>query len=65
MPARIERFTPLPHPTGRPVLGPVLGWAFVAGLLAVIRRLTRQPSLPKMSEQWLLSRQADFHRDQY
>jgi len=65
MPARVERF-PLPHQTDRHMmLGPVLGWALVAALLAIIRRLARQPSLPRMSEQWLLSRQADFHRDQY
>jgi hypothetical protein len=65
MPARVERFT-LPHQTARhTMLAPVLGWAFVVTLLAVIRRLARQPSLPRMSEQWLLSRQADFHRDQY
>jgi hypothetical protein len=65
MPARVERFA-LPHQTGRHMmLGPVLGWAFVVALLAIIRRLARQPSLPRMSEQWLLSRQADFHRDQY
>jgi hypothetical protein len=63
--ARVERFT-LPHQTDRHMmLGPVLGWALVAALLAIIRRLARQPSLPRMSEQWLLSRQVDFHRDQY
>ena len=64
MPARVEGFT-FPHGSGRRILSPVLGWAFVAALLAVIRRVTRQPSLPRMSEQWLLSHQADFHREQY
>jgi hypothetical protein len=64
MPARAEGFT-LPHGSGRKVLSPVLGWALVATILAMIRRLTRQPSLPRMSDQWLLSHQADFHRDAY
>ena len=64
MPARVESF-PLPHCPVRGFLAPVLGWAFVATLLAVIRRMTRQPSLPRMSEQWLLSHQREFHRNQY
>jgi len=64
MPARVESF-PLPHRPGRRSLKPVLGWAFVAALLAVVRRVTRQPSLPRMSEQWLLSHQQEFHRDEY
>jgi hypothetical protein len=64
MPARVERFT-LPPTTGRHQLGPILAWAFVATLLAIVRRFTRQPSLPRMSDQWLLSHQADFHRDSY
>lgn len=64
MPARVESF-PLPHQSGGRSLGPVLGWAFVAALIAIIRRLARQPSLPRMSDQWLLSHQADFHRDLY
>jgi hypothetical protein len=64
MSARVESF-PLPHASGRRNFNRVLAWAFVAALLAVIRRLTRQPSLPRMSDQWLLSHQADFHRDAY
>jgi hypothetical protein len=64
MPAQVARFT-LPHQTGHNMLKPVLGWAFVATLVAIIRRFTRQPSLPRMSEQWLLSNRADFERDQY
>ena len=65
MPARVEGFT-LPHGSGRGILDhPVLGWALVATLIALIRRVARQPSLPRMSDQWLLSHQADFHRDQY
>ena len=49
----------------RGILKPILRWAFVATLLEVIRRIARQPSLPRMSEQWLQSRQPDFSRDQY
>jgi len=64
MPARVESF-PLPHRPGRRILKPVLGWAFVATVVAVIRRYTHHPSLPRMSEQWLLSHQTDFNRDGY
>jgi hypothetical protein len=64
MPARVEGF-PLHHRPVRRILKPVLGWALVATILAVIRRYTRQPSLPRMSDQWLLSHQADFNRDEY
>jgi len=64
MPARVESF-PLHHRPVRQILKPVLAWAFVATVLAVIRRYTRLPSLPRMSGQWLLSHQADFNREQY
>ena len=64
MPARVEGF-PVPHRPVRQILKPVLGWAFVAAVLAVVRRYTRQPSLPRMSEQWLHSHQADFNRHDY
>jgi hypothetical protein len=64
MPARVERF-PVQHGTSVSVLKPVLGWAALAAILALIRRVTREPSLPRMSEQWLLSHQHQFNRDQY
>ena len=41
------------------------GTGGVATVLAVIRRYTRQPSVAPMSDQWLLSHQAEFGRDQY
>jgi hypothetical protein len=63
MPAHVESF-PLPHHPVRRILSPVFGWAFVGTLLAVIRRVTRQPSLPRMSEEWLLSHQREFLRNQ-
>ena len=64
MPAHVERL-PLPHRPARHVLKPVLGWAFVAAVVAVIRRFAQQPSLPRMSEHWLLSHQNDFNRNEY
>lgn len=68
MPARVESFPQLPrrqperHPI-RQVLAPLIGWACVAAALALVRRLTRQPSLPRMSDQWLASHHYD--RDEY
>jgi len=62
MPARVEEF-PLPHRSTWRAFGPFLGWAFLATLFALIWRAARQPSLPKMSDEWLLSRQQDFARD--
>jgi hypothetical protein len=64
MPARVEGF-PLPHRPVRRIIKPMLGWAVVAAVLALIHRYARQPSLPRMSDQWLLSHQADFNRDNY
>jgi hypothetical protein len=63
MPARVERF-PLPQSTSGGVLKPLLGCAAVVAIVALIRRYTREPSLPRMSEQWLVSRRSEFNRDQ-
>ncbi len=63
MPAHIEIF-PLPHRPNRRILKPALGWALVAALLALVKRATREPSLPRMSDQWLLSHQREFNRNQ-
>jgi len=60
MPARVATF-PLPHRPG----DPVLGGALLAALVAFVRRLAQQPSLPRMSEQWLLSHQRESYRDEY
>ena len=62
MPARVERF-PLPQRASGSLLKPLLGWALLAGAIAVIRRLTREPSLPRMSEHWLHSHQREFNRE--
>jgi len=64
MSARVEQVVAFHRPR-RGILKPILGWAFVAALIAVIRRIARQPTLPRMSEQWLQSRQTDFSREQY
>ena len=64
MPAHVDSF-PLHHRDVRRLLKPMLGWAFLATILTIIRRLTHEPSLPRMSEQWLLSHQMDFSRDSY
>lgn len=46
----------LPNRPVRRLFLPALGWAAVAGVLAMIRRITREPSLPRMSDHWLASR---------
>jgi hypothetical protein len=62
MPARAERF-PFQSSTGHAVLQALLGWAALPTIVAWIRRVTREPSLPRMSEEWLLSHQREFNRD--
>ena len=62
MPARAERL-PFQSSTDHDVLKPLLGRAALATFVAWIRRVTREPSLPRMSEQWLLSHQSEFNRD--
>jgi hypothetical protein len=62
MPARAERF-PFQSSTEHGVLKPLLGWATLATIVAWIQRVTREPSLPRMSEQWLLNHQNEFNRD--
>jgi hypothetical protein len=63
MPARVEQF-PLRRDTSAGVLKPLLGCAALVAIVAVIRRYTREPSLPRMSEHWLVSHQSVFNRDQ-
>ena len=45
------------------MLQPLFGWAALPTIVAWIRRVMREPSLPRMSEQWLLSHQTEFNRD--
>jgi|RhiMetdeSRZDD1v2_1073273.scaffolds.fasta_scaffold126056_4 hypothetical protein len=63
MPARVEQF-PLRQNTSVGVLKPLLGCAALVAVVALIRRYTREPSLPRMSEQWLVGHQSVFNRDQ-
>jgi hypothetical protein len=62
MPARAERL-PFQSSTEQGALKPLLGRAALATIAAWIRRVTREPSLPRMSEEWLLSHQSEFYRD--
>lgn len=64
MAARAEGF-PLPHaPLGR-VLKPLLGSALLATLVAMIRRIAREPSVPPMSEQWMQNHIHDYDQPDY
>ena len=63
MPARIEQF-PLRRDTSVGVLKPLLGCAALVAIVALVRRYTREPSLPRMSEHWLVGHQSEFNRDQ-
>jgi len=61
MPARAE---PLPFQSSTDgLLKPLIGRAAVATIVAWIRHVMTEPSLPRMSEQWLLSHQSEFNRN--
>ena len=62
MPARAEGVQ-LQSSTEHGLLQPLFGWAALPTIVAWIRRVMREPSLPRMSEQWLLSHQTEFNRD--
>jgi hypothetical protein len=62
MPARAERLQFQPS-TEHGVQQGLFGWAALPSIVAWIWRVTREPSLPRMSEQWLLSHQTEFNRD--
>jgi hypothetical protein len=64
MAARAEELRFQDNPPGG-VFRPLLGWAAVVTVMAIIRRYAREPSLPRMSEHWLVSHQTEFNRDQY
>jgi hypothetical protein len=51
-----------PYRPLRRILGPVVGWAFLITALATLRQMALKPSMPRMSEQWLLSHQTEFNR---
>ena len=54
MVARAEELRLDDHPI-RKVLRPAIGWAAVAAVVALIRRMAREPRVTPMSEQWLAS----------
>jgi hypothetical protein len=54
-----------PYRPLRRILGPVFGCAFLTAALATLLRRALKPSMPRMSEQWLLSHQTEFNRRDY
>jgi hypothetical protein len=64
MSARVEGLS-FPHHPLRRLFGPALGLAVVATLLAKLRQRALKPSMPRMSEQWLLSHAKEFNRLDY
>jgi hypothetical protein len=62
MPARAERLA-FQSSTEQGGLQPFLGWTALSPIVAWIWRVTHEPSLPRMSEEWLLSHQNEFNRD--
>ena len=59
MAVRVERLR-LPERPHRGLLRPILGWAAFAAIVAMIRKVTREPSVTRMSDRWLAS-QRDTH----
>jgi len=62
MAARAERFQ-FQSSTEHGVQRPSLGWAALPTIVGWIWRVTHEPSLPRMSEEWLNSHQSEFNRD--
>ena len=65
-----ERTLPFPSPFVRWILAPAFlgalltaAAALVTAAAATIRRHTRQPALPRMTEQWLRTYDADSSHD--
>jgi len=64
MVARAEDFRLNDHPIRR-ILGPALGWAALAAIVALIRRATREPRVTPMSEHWLANHDRGSNRFDY
>ena len=62
MPARAERL-PLQSSAEHGGMERLFGWAALPTIVAWIWRVTREPSLPRMSAEWMLSHQDEFNRD--
>jgi hypothetical protein len=54
-----------PYRPLRRILGPAFGWTILTTALATLLRMALKPSMPRMSEQWLQSHQAEFNRPDY
>lgn len=50
-----ERTLTFPAHLFRWLMGPAALWALVAAGITVVRRRTREPALPRMSDEWLES----------
>jgi hypothetical protein len=61
MPAHAEDLS-FPHRSPELLSGPVFGWGFLSAVIALIRQKALTPTLPRMSEQWLLSHASEFNR---
>jgi hypothetical protein len=64
MPARVDGLA-LPHHPFRWFLSVALGSAFLATVIATLRRRVLKPSVARMSEQWLVSHEKEFNRLDY
>ena len=64
MVARAEELQLHEHPIRR-MLGPAIGWAMLAALVALVRRVTREPRVAPMSDEWLSSQHYDSNRFDY
>ena len=62
MPARAERLL-FQSSTEHGGTQHLLGWSALPTIVAWIWRVTHEPSLPRMSEDWMLSHQSEFNRD--
>ena len=62
MPVRAERL-PFQSSTEHGGTQRVLGWTALPTIVGWIWRVTHEPSLPRMSNEWMLSHQIEFNRD--
>jgi hypothetical protein len=62
MPARAERL-PFQSSTEHDGTQRLFGWTALPTIVAWILRIACEPSLPRMSAEWMLSHQSEFNRD--
>lgn len=63
MTVRTDGVVALPAFLLRFFMAPVALGALVATVVEVLRRRTRQPSMPRMSEEWLRNHPVDYRHD--